>query len=87
MDDDHPIIAETKRQFGGTMADEISDRQLAEQFIFMDPSARAEALIRLGKCLDEDVTGTAGELRQRVQLMSLQREMQEIDYQMRKVGR
>jgi hypothetical protein len=83
-DDQHPVIVDLKKRIGGSMADGVSDDMIAAEFLYMDPATRAETLLKTEAWAAHD-DGT--DLRKRAQLLTLSRNMRNIDYAMRKSGR
>jgi len=84
MDDEHPVLVDLKKRIGGSMADNISDDAISAEFLYMDPASRAEALYKTEQWVaTDDLT----DLRKKAQLMTLARNMRNIDYNMRKAGR
>lgn len=81
---DHPVLADLKRRVGGSLADNISDEALANEFVYLDPSTRAEALMRADAWLAAD-DGT--NLRKKAQFLNFTRQWRDTDRAMRKVGR
>ena len=84
FDDEHPVIVDLKKRAGGSMADLVTNDQLAAELLHLDPNTRAEVLLKAEQWLAED---GETDLRKRAQLLTLSRAMQKIDYSMRKVGR
>jgi hypothetical protein len=86
MDDktQHPIIEDIKRRSGGSLADDVTDDQIAAQMLYMAPHDRAEALLKM----EEHVaTDDNTDLRKKAQLLNLTRNIRRIDLDMRKAGR
>jgi hypothetical protein len=83
-DDQHPVIIDLKKRIAGTMADSVTDDMIAGEFLYMDPATRAETLLKTEQWAATD-DGT--DLRKRAQLLTLSRNMRNIDLAMRKSGR
>ena len=85
MDDDqHDVIVDLKKRIGGSMADQVTDDMIAGEFLYMDPAARAETLLKTEQWVASD---DGSDLHKRAQLLTLSRNMRKIDYAMRKAGR
>jgi hypothetical protein len=84
FDDEHPVLVDLKKRIGGTMADQVTDDALASEMLRMDPTSRADVLLRSEQWL---ATDDATDLRKRAQLMTFTRNLRNLDYSMRKAGR
>jgi hypothetical protein len=82
MVEDHRIIALIKKTAGGTMADNISDQNIIDEFIHLSPLERSDMLMRL-----DEQFGDGADMRQDAQLLAIRRGWREADLKMRKVGR
>lgn len=85
FDDEHEILVDLKKRIGGSMADQVTDDQISAEMLRMDPTARAEVLLKSEQWLATEDTATG--LRKRAQLMNFTRTLRNLDYAMRKSGR
>ena len=86
MDDktQHPIIEDIKRRTGGSMADAVTDDEIAAAVLQFDPAARAEVLLKMEEHVAADDNTN---LRKKAQLLTLTRNIRDLDLIMRKAGR
>lgn len=85
FDDEHEILVDLKKRIGGSMADQVTDDQISAEMLRMDPTTRAEVLLKSEQWLATEDTATG--LRKRAQLMTFTRNLRDLDYAMRKAGR
>ena len=84
FDDEHAVIVDLKKRAGGSMADLVSDDQIAAELVYLSPDQRAEVLLKTEAWLGDE---SGADLRKRAQLLTLARQMRDLDLTMRKVGR
>jgi hypothetical protein len=85
FDEEHPVLVDLKKRIGGSMAESVSDDEIASEMLRLDPATRAEILLKSEAWLAEPDTAIG--MRKRAQLMTFTRALRHIDFDMRKAGR
>jgi hypothetical protein len=84
-DNEHPEITKVKELMGGSMPETISTETIPALFLHRDPLSRAEELAKAKAYLAED--SGQNDLRKKASMLTLYRQMFDIDKAMRKAGR
>ena len=79
--EDHPLISHLLAASG---VDALPEESIAAELLFLDPATRSQVLHKTKGWIMED-DGVS--LRRKAQLMNLDRQMRQIDRDMRKAGR